>query len=54
VSDDTGITDVVFDPHNPHILFAGAYPRRRHVGQAIGGSEEGGIFKSTDAGRTWR
>ena len=53
VSDDTGITDVVLDPHDADVLYAAAYPRRRHVGQAIGGSPEGGIFKSTDGGASW-
>ena len=53
VSDDTGISDIVFDPRNADVIYAGAYPRRRHVGQMIGGSPEGGIWKSTDAGRKW-
>jgi photosystem II stability/assembly factor-like uncharacterized protein len=53
VSDDTGITDIVFDPRNADVIYAGAYPRRRHVGQMIGGSPEGGIWKSTDAGKKW-
>src|SRR4051812_29465046 len=53
ISENTGVTDVILDPRNPDVLFAAAYPRRRHVGQAIGGSPEGGIFKSTNAGRSW-
>jgi photosystem II stability/assembly factor-like uncharacterized protein len=53
ISENTGITDVIFDPKNADVLYASAYPRRRHVGQAIGGSPEGGIFKSTNAGRSW-
>jgi photosystem II stability/assembly factor-like uncharacterized protein len=53
VSDDTGISDVVFDPKNPDVLYASAYQRRRAVGQMIGGGPEGGIFKSTDAGKNW-
>jgi len=53
ISPDTGISDVVFDPKNPNVLFASAYQRRRAVGQMIGGGPEGGIFKSTNAGRTW-
>jgi photosystem II stability/assembly factor-like uncharacterized protein len=53
VSDDTGISDIVFDPRNADVIYAGAYPRRRHVGQMIGGSPEGGIWKSTDAGKKW-
>jgi photosystem II stability/assembly factor-like uncharacterized protein len=53
VSKDTGISDVVFDPKNPDILYAGAYQRRRHVGQMIGGGPEGGIFKTANGGATW-
>jgi photosystem II stability/assembly factor-like uncharacterized protein len=53
VSENTGITDVVLDPKNPDVLYAAAYPRRRHVGQAIGGSPEGGIHKSVDGGKSW-
>ncbi len=53
ISKDTGITDVVFDPKNPDILYAGAYQRRRHVGQMIGGGPEGGIFKTMNGGTTW-
>jgi len=54
VSEDTGITDVVFDPHNPDVLYAAAYQRRRHVGQTIAGGPEAGIFKSADAGASWK
>ncbi len=43
----------MFDPKNPDILFASAYQRRRAVGQMIGGGPEGGIFKTTNAGKTW-
>ena len=53
VSDDTGITDVVFHPDDPDVLYAAAYQRRRAVGQTIGGGPEAGIFRSTDAGATW-
>lgn len=53
VSENTGITDVVFDPHDPDVLYAAAYQRRRHVGQTIAGGPEAGIFKSADAGATW-
>ena len=53
ISKDTGISDVVLDPRNPDVLFASAYQRRRHVGQMIGGGPEGGIFKSTNGGRSW-
>ena len=53
ISKDTGISDIVFDPRNPDVIFASAYQRRRHVGQMIGGGPEGGIFKTTNAGKTW-
>jgi photosystem II stability/assembly factor-like uncharacterized protein len=53
VSDDTGISDIVFDPRNADVIYAGAYQRRRHVGQMIGGGPEGGIWKSTDGGKKW-
>ena len=53
VSDDTGISDIVFDPKNPRIIYASSYQRRRAVGQMIGGGPEGGIWKTTDAGKTW-
>ena len=53
VNDDTGFTDVVFDPKNPDIVFAGTYQRRRHVGQMIGGGPDGGIWKTTNGGKTW-
>jgi photosystem II stability/assembly factor-like uncharacterized protein len=53
VSPDTGITDVVLDPWDPDVVYAGAYQRRRSVGQMVGGGPEGGIFKSTNGGRSW-
>jgi photosystem II stability/assembly factor-like uncharacterized protein len=53
ISKDTGISEIVLDPRNPDVIFASAYQRRRHVGQMIGGGPEGGIFKSTNAGKTW-
>jgi hypothetical protein len=51
VNDDTGISDIVMDPKNPDMLFAGSYQRRRHVGQMIGGGPDGGIWKTTTAGK---
>ena len=53
ISPDTGISDAVFDAKNPDIIYASSYQRRRAVGQMIGGGPEGGIFKSTNAGKTW-
>jgi photosystem II stability/assembly factor-like uncharacterized protein len=53
VNDDTGFTDIVFDSKNPDIMFAGTYQRRRHVGQMIGGGPDGGLFRTTNAGKSW-
>src|SRR5437868_4547378 len=53
ISDDTGISDIVFDPKNPDIIYASSYQRRRAVGQMIGGGPEGGIWKTTDGGKKW-
>ena len=53
ISPDTGVTDLVFDPKNPDVLYAAAYQRRRAVGQLIGGGPESGIYKSTNAGQSW-
>jgi photosystem II stability/assembly factor-like uncharacterized protein len=52
-SPDTGANDVVIDPSNPDTLYAAMWQRRRAVGQFVGGGPESGIFKSTNAGRTW-
>ncbi len=54
VSDDTGVSEVVFDPRDPDVLYASAYQRRRHVWTLINGGPESAIYKSTDAGATWR
>jgi photosystem II stability/assembly factor-like uncharacterized protein len=54
VSDYTGITDALFDPRNPDVIYASSYQRRRHVGILIAGGPESTIFKSTDGGDTWR
>ncbi len=53
VSEDTGITDAVFHPRNPDVIYAAAYQRRRANAMTIGGGPEAGIFKSTDAGASW-
>ena len=54
ISEDTGINDVHLDPRDPDVVYATAYQRRRHVWTLINGGPESGIYKSTDAGATWR
>jgi photosystem II stability/assembly factor-like uncharacterized protein len=54
ISENTGVTDIVIDPRNPDILYAASYQRRRRVFTLINGGPESGIYKSEDAGATWR
>lgn len=53
ISENTGVTDVLFDPRNPDLLYAAAYQRRRHVWTLINGGPEAAIYKSLDGGATW-
>ena len=54
INNDTGITDIEFNPANPDVLYAAAYQRRRHTWSLLAGGPEAGIYKSADAGQTWR
>jgi photosystem II stability/assembly factor-like uncharacterized protein len=54
ISADTGISEVHLDPRDPDTMYAVAYQRRRHVWTLINGGPESGLYKSTDAGATWR
>ena len=54
VDDDTGATDLEFDPTNPNVVYAATYQRRRHVWGFLAGGPGSGIHKSTDGGDTWR
>lgn len=54
INDDTGITDLCFDPSNPDTLYAAAYQRRRHVWAFMGGGPSSGLYKTSDGGGNWR
>jgi len=54
ISKDTGVASAEIDPSNPDILYAAAYQRRRSVAAFMGGGPESAIYKSEDAGKTWR
>lgn len=53
VSENTGFNEVHIDPRNPDVLYAAAHQRRRRQWTYLGGGPESGIYKSTDAGKTW-
>jgi photosystem II stability/assembly factor-like uncharacterized protein len=54
VDDDTGATDLEFDPGNPDVVYAAIYQRRRHAWGFLAGGPGSGLWKSSDAGATWR
>ncbi len=54
IDENTGVTDLEFDPSNPDVVYAAAYQRRRHVWGFMGGGPKSGIWKSTDNGKSWR
>jgi photosystem II stability/assembly factor-like uncharacterized protein len=49
----TGVNEFVVDPHNPDVIVASSYQRRRHVWVLINGGPGSGIHKTTDRGKTW-
>lgn len=54
ISDDTGVNEIHADPRDPNVLYASSYQRRRRVWTLIDGGPESALYKSTDAGVTWR
>ncbi|MCP4611205.1 MAG: glycosyl hydrolase [Planctomycetes bacterium] len=50
----TGVTDIVFDPRNPDVIYAATHQRHRTVWALVNGGPETGIFKSIDAGKSWK
>ncbi|MEE8526495.1 MAG: glycosyl hydrolase [Thermoanaerobaculia bacterium] len=53
VDEHTGVSDLVFDPRDPDVLYASSYQRRRRVWTLIDGGPGSAIHKSTDAGVHW-
>jgi photosystem II stability/assembly factor-like uncharacterized protein len=50
----TGGSDITMDPTNPDVLYAGMWERIRFPHRFLSGGPNGGLFKSTDGGQTWR
>jgi photosystem II stability/assembly factor-like uncharacterized protein len=52
----TGANDLVMDPRNPEVLYAAMWQRVRRKWsdpRVEPGYDEGGVFKTTDGGKTW-
>ena len=54
INDRTGGIDVVFDPQNPHILFAAMWEGYRTPWSLNSGGEKDGLYRSDDDGTTWK
>ncbi len=52
--DKTGAIDLVFDPNNPHILFAALWQVRRTPYGMDDGGPGSGLYRSDDGGTTWK
>ena len=50
---DTGASDVVIDPNNPSIVFAGLWQARRTPWSQTSGGPGSGLYVSRDGGDTW-
>ena len=54
ISENTGVNNIKMDPSNPDILYATSEQRRRTGFTSISGGPESAVYKSEDAGVTWR
>jgi photosystem II stability/assembly factor-like uncharacterized protein len=52
--DTTGAIDLSIDPANPEIVFAAMWQVQRTPWSLVSGGPGSGIYKSMDAGRTWK
>ncbi|HRP44743.1 MAG TPA: hypothetical protein PLU27_08255, partial [Ginsengibacter sp.] len=54
VNNQTACSDLVIDPNNPNILYAGMWRLIRTPYSLESGGEGSGLWKSTDGGETWK
>jgi photosystem II stability/assembly factor-like uncharacterized protein len=54
LDDRTGGIDIVFDPKNPHILFAAMWEGYRTPWSLNSGGAKDGLYRSNDDGNTWK
>src|SRR3954463_12468978 len=54
ISDSTGASDIELNPADPNIVYAWMWRGERKPWTIISGAREGGFYKSTDGGETWK
>ncbi|MBL4642722.1 MAG: glycosyl hydrolase [Flavobacteriaceae bacterium] len=54
INDMTGVIDISVSPKNPNVLFAASWERIRKSWDFDGDGNGSAIYKSTDAGSTWK
>lgn len=54
ISEKAGVADVEIDPTNSNVLYATSWEFRRYPYAFNSGGSGSGIYKSTDAGKTWK
>ena len=54
VDEKTGASDLAMNPKDPNVVYAGMWTFRRVPWTFTSGSDAGGLYKSTDGGRTWK
>jgi photosystem II stability/assembly factor-like uncharacterized protein len=53
VNTQTGASDLIMDPSNPEVLYAGTWQLMRTPYSLESGGDGSGMYKSTDGGETW-
>ncbi|HEX7242359.1 MAG TPA: hypothetical protein VF263_18875 [Longimicrobiaceae bacterium] len=54
LSDSTGAVDVELQPGNPDVIYASMWRAERKPWTIVSGAREGGIYRSTDGGESWK
>ncbi|MCX7553340.1 hypothetical protein OS175_05575 [Marinicella sp. S1101] len=54
INQSTGCSDLVIDPNNPNIIYAGMWQFRRYPDYFTSGGEGSGLYRSIDGGDTWQ
>lgn len=54
INDTTGVSDMIMDPKNPLVIYAGMWQVIRYPWEMASGGSGSGIYKSVDGGATWK